>query len=156
MVDRKRSLSSKRYANKSASCCTETSQSESTLSAERKNNASKSREPTSARLVTLRKVNRQKGFSVRATNHISKAVRQSTDIVYDAKWSIFVNWCVGVMKIGFESLLGIWFLPRKEGSVKRITADWSRLNRRQESETDRAWISLLFLPETKVNKKQHL
>ena len=71
------------------------SQSESTLSAERKNNASKSREPTSARLVTLRKVNRQKGFSVRATNHISKAVRQSTDIVYDATWSIFINWCVG-------------------------------------------------------------
>jgi hypothetical protein len=38
------------------------------------------------------------------------------------------------MKIG--SLLGIWFLPRKQGSVKRATADWSRLNRRQESETD--------------------
>jgi hypothetical protein len=31
----------------------------------------------------------------RASNHISKAVRQSTEIVYDAKWSIFVNWCVG-------------------------------------------------------------
>ena len=33
--------------------------------------------------------------SDRANNHISKAVRQSTEIVYDAKWSIFVNWCVG-------------------------------------------------------------
>ena len=71
------------------------SQSESTVSAERKNTASKSREPASARMVTLRKGLRQKGFSVRATNHISKAVRQSTEIVYDAKWSIFVYWCVG-------------------------------------------------------------
>jgi hypothetical protein len=71
------------------------SQSESTVSAERKNNASNSREPASARMVTLRKGIRQKGFSVRATNHISKAVRQSTEIVYDAKWSIFVKWCVG-------------------------------------------------------------
>ena len=49
-------------------------QSESTVSAEMKNNASKSREPASARMVTLRKGIRQKGFSVRATNHISKAV----------------------------------------------------------------------------------
>jgi hypothetical protein len=46
-------------------------------------------------MVTLRKGIRQKGFSVRATNHISNAVRQSTEIVYDAKWSIFVDWCVG-------------------------------------------------------------
>jgi hypothetical protein len=28
------------------------------------------------------------------------------------------------MKIGSDPLLGIWFLPRKEGSVNRITADW--------------------------------
>jgi hypothetical protein len=62
---------------------------------------------------------------------------------------------MAVMKIGFEPLLGIWFLPRKEGSVKRITADWSRLNRRQESETDRARISILLPPEAKANKKQH-
>ena len=78
--------------------CTTTSsssQNESTVSAERKNTASKSREPASARMVTLRKGIRQKGFSVRATNHISKAVQQSTEIVYDAKWSIFVDWCVG-------------------------------------------------------------
>jgi hypothetical protein len=60
------------------------------------------------------------------------------------------------MKIGFEPLLGIWILPRKDGSVKRVTADCSRLNRRQESETDSAWISLLLLPEAKANKKQHL
>ena len=71
------------------------SQSESTVSAERKNTASKSREPASARMVTLRKGIQQKGFSVRATNHISKAVQQSTEIVYAAKWSIFVDWCVG-------------------------------------------------------------
>ena len=58
------------------------------------NTASKSREPASARMVTLQKGIRQKGFSVRANNNISKAVWQSTEIVYDAKWSIFVNWCV--------------------------------------------------------------
>jgi hypothetical protein len=46
-------------------------------------------------MVTLRKGIRLKGFSVRGTNHISKAVRQSTEIVYDTKWSIFVNWCDG-------------------------------------------------------------
>jgi hypothetical protein len=84
------------------------SQSESTVSAERKNNASKSREPASAHMVTLRKGIRQKGFSVGATNHISKAVRQSTEIVYDAKWSIFVNWCVGreidLIKVSVEQL----------------------------------------------------
>jgi len=50
------------------------SQSESTVSAERKNTASKSREPASTRMVTLRKGIRQKGFSVRATKRISKAV----------------------------------------------------------------------------------
>jgi hypothetical protein len=55
------------------------------------------------------------------------------------------------MKIGYEPLLEIWFSPRKEGFVKRVTADW-----RQESETDSAWISLLLLPEAKANKKQHL
>jgi hypothetical protein len=49
-------------------------QSESTVSVERKNTASKSREPASARMVTLRKGIRQKGFSVRTANHISKAV----------------------------------------------------------------------------------
>ena len=87
------------------------SQSESTVSAERKNNASNFREPVSARMVTLRKGIRQKGFSVgahTATNHISKAVRQSTEIVYDAKWSIFINWCVGreidLIKVSAEQL----------------------------------------------------
>ena len=53
------------------------------------------REPASACMVSFRKGIRQKGFSVRATNHISKAVQQSTEIVYAAKWSIFVDWCVG-------------------------------------------------------------
>jgi hypothetical protein len=38
---------------------------------------------------------RQKGFSETATKHISRSVRESTSIVYDAKWTIFSDWCVG-------------------------------------------------------------
>jgi hypothetical protein len=38
---------------------------------------------------------RQKGFSEGATSHISKSVRQSTGIVYEAKWAILCNWCSG-------------------------------------------------------------
>jgi hypothetical protein len=46
-------------------------------------------------LATLRKGLRQKGFSERATSHISKSVRQSTGIEYEAKWAIFCDWCNG-------------------------------------------------------------
>jgi hypothetical protein len=40
---------------------------------------------------TLREGLRQKGFSEGATSHISKSVRQSTGIVYEAKWAIFLS-----------------------------------------------------------------
>ena len=49
----------------------------------------------SSRLATLREGLRQKGFSEGATSHISKSVRQSTGIVYEAKWAIFCDWCSG-------------------------------------------------------------
>jgi hypothetical protein len=49
----------------------------------------------SSRLATLREGLRQKGFSEGATSHISKSVRQSTGIVYEAKWVIFCDWCCG-------------------------------------------------------------
>jgi hypothetical protein len=35
------------------------------------------------------------GFSEGATSHISKSVRQSTGIVYEAKWAILCDWCSG-------------------------------------------------------------
>jgi hypothetical protein len=46
-------------------------------------------------LVSVRDNLRQKGFSETATKHISRSVRESTSIVYDAKWTIFSDWCVG-------------------------------------------------------------
>ena len=46
-------------------------------------------------LVSVRDNLRQKGFSETATKHISRSVRESTSIVYDAKRTIFSDWCVG-------------------------------------------------------------
>jgi hypothetical protein len=46
-------------------------------------------------LVSVRDNLRQKGFSETVTKHISRSVRESTSIVYDAKWTIFSDWCVG-------------------------------------------------------------
>ena len=46
-------------------------------------------------MVSVRDNLRQKGFSETATKHISRSVRESTSIVYDAKWTIFSDWCVG-------------------------------------------------------------
>jgi hypothetical protein len=53
------------------------------------------RKTPSTRLVSVRDNLRQKGFSETATKHISRSVRESTNIVYDAKWTIFSDWCVG-------------------------------------------------------------
>jgi hypothetical protein len=41
-------------------------------------------------LATLREGLPQNGFSV-----VSKSVRESTGIVYEAKWAIFCDWCSG-------------------------------------------------------------
>ena len=72
-----------------------TSETRSVISVQRESRTSKSRNSASSRMVTIREGLRQKGFSEGATSHISKSVRQSTGIVYDAKWSIFCDWCLG-------------------------------------------------------------
>jgi hypothetical protein len=70
-------------------------QTRSSVSVQEKSGTSKARVSSSSRLATLRKGLRQKGFSERATSHISKSVRQSTGIEYEAKWAIFCDWCNG-------------------------------------------------------------
>jgi hypothetical protein len=64
-------------------------QTRSSVSVQGKSGTSKARVSSSLRLTTLREGLRQKGFSEGATSHISKSVRQSTGIVYEAKWAIF-------------------------------------------------------------------
>ncbi|VDI33865.1 Hypothetical predicted protein [Mytilus galloprovincialis] len=54
---------------------------------------SKSGKTSSARLASLRVTLRKRGFSEGATKHLTKSVRDFTRIVYDAKWSIFTDWC---------------------------------------------------------------
>ena len=56
--------------------------------------SSKSGETCSSRLDAVRKNLSQRGFSGKAANRISRAVRESTGAVYDSKWSIFCTWCV--------------------------------------------------------------
>ena len=70
-------------------------QTRSSVSVQGKSGTSKARVSSSSRLATRREGLRQKGFSEGATSHISKSVRQSTGIVYEAKWAIFCNWCSG-------------------------------------------------------------
>ena len=51
-----------------------------------------------------------------------------------------------------------WFLAKKKkaGPVKRVTRDLSAAKRIQDSETERAWNSLLLRPVAKAKRKQHL
>jgi hypothetical protein len=67
----------------------------SSISVQRGCSSSFSRKTQSTCLVSVRDNLRQKGFSETATKHISRSVRESTSIVYDAKWTIFSDWCVG-------------------------------------------------------------
>ena len=67
----------------------------SSISVQRGCSSSFSRKTPSTRLVSVRDNLRQKGFSEIATKHISRSVRESTSIVYDSKWTIFSDWCVG-------------------------------------------------------------
>ena len=46
-------------------------------------------------LLSGRESDRKVFLSEQPTTSLRLSVRQSTEIVYDAKWSIFVNWCVG-------------------------------------------------------------
>ncbi|VDI47075.1 Hypothetical predicted protein [Mytilus galloprovincialis] len=57
--------------------------------------SSQSREATSVRVASLRDSFKERGFSECAARHLSRAVRDSTNIVYDAKWTIFSSWCSG-------------------------------------------------------------
>ena len=70
-------------------------QTRSSVSVQGKSGTSKARVSSSPRLAVLREGLRQKGFSEGASSHISKSVRQSTGIVYEAKWAILCNWCSG-------------------------------------------------------------
>ena len=44
-------------------------------------------------MASLRDSFKKRGFSEGAARHLSRAVRDSTNIVYDAKWTILCNWC---------------------------------------------------------------
>jgi hypothetical protein len=46
-------------------------------------------------LLSGRESDRKVFLLEQPTTSLRLSVRQSTEIVYDAKWSIFVNWCVG-------------------------------------------------------------
>ena len=72
-----------------------TSETRPSLAIQRKSSSSTSRESSSSRLVAVRNNLTQRGFSEKAAKHISRSVRESTNIVYDAKWTIFSNWCSG-------------------------------------------------------------
>ena len=56
--------------------------------------SSESKSPPPSRLAIIRRSLRKKRFSERATTLIARARRRSTIRVYDAKWTIFANWCV--------------------------------------------------------------
>ena len=65
----------------------------SSISVQRGCSSSFSRKTPSTCLVSVRNNLRHKGFSETATKH--RSVQESTSIVYDAKWTIFSDWCVG-------------------------------------------------------------
>ncbi|CAG2248579.1 unnamed protein product [Mytilus edulis] len=65
------------------------------LSFQGQDTSSQSREATSVRVASLRDSFKERGFSECAARHLSRAVRDSTNIVYDAKWTIFSSWCSG-------------------------------------------------------------
>ena len=69
-----------------------TSNAKSAYSAKRQNSASKSRSSTTSRLGIVKQSLRDKQFSSEVAEHVSKARRDSTVKVYDAKWQIFRDW----------------------------------------------------------------
>ena len=68
------------------------SNAKSACSAKRQNSASKSRSATTSRLGIVKQPLRDKQFSSEVAEHVSKARRDSTVKVYDAKWQIFRDW----------------------------------------------------------------
>ena len=61
-------------------------------SAKRQNSASKPRPSTASRLGIVKQSLRDRQFSSDVAEHVSKARRDSTVKVYDAKWQIFRDW----------------------------------------------------------------
>ncbi|CAG2243241.1 unnamed protein product [Mytilus edulis] len=72
-----------------------TSTTQSFVPVQGQDTSSQSREATSVRVASLRDSFKERGFSECAARHLSRAVRDSTNIVYDAKWTIFSSWCSG-------------------------------------------------------------
>ena len=68
------------------------SNTKSACSAKRQNSASKPGLSTTSRLGIVKQSLRDKQFSSEVAEHVSKARRDSTVKVYDAKWQIFRNW----------------------------------------------------------------
>ena len=68
------------------------SNAKSACSAKRQNSASKPRSSTTSRLGIVKQSLRDKQFSSEVAEHVSKARRDSTVKVYDAKWQIFRDW----------------------------------------------------------------
>ena len=68
------------------------SNAKSACSAKRQNSASKSRSSTTSHLGIVKQSLRDKQFSSEVAEHVSKARRDSTVKVYDAKWQIFRDW----------------------------------------------------------------
>ena len=70
-----------------------TSKTQSSFPIQGQDSSSQPREATSVRVASLRDSFKKRGFSEGAARHLSRAVRDSTNIIYDAKWTIFCNWC---------------------------------------------------------------
>ena len=68
------------------------SNAKSACSAKRQNSASKSRSSTTSRLGIVKQSLRDKQFSSEVAEHVSKARRDTTVKVNDAKWQIFRDW----------------------------------------------------------------
>ena len=68
------------------------SNAKSACSAKRQNSASKPGSSTTSRLGIVKQSLRDKQFSSKVAEHVSKARRDSTVKVYDAKWQIFRDW----------------------------------------------------------------
>ena len=68
------------------------SNAKSACSAKRQNSASKSRSSTTSRLGIVKQSLRDKQFSSEVAERVSKARRDLTVKVYDAKWQIFRDW----------------------------------------------------------------
>lgn len=68
-----------------------TSKRQSSFPIQLQDSSSQSREATSVRVASLMVSFNKRGFPEGAARHLSRAVRDSTNIVYE--WAIFCNWC---------------------------------------------------------------